>query len=192
MNSINIRLDNGRRYQIINTGRPYVDQEYSVGGIEVFNLLPDGSMGLVDHFRDYEAMFNFFKLAVKHSPIKNNVRKPTHVSVLTPKKRRVYVYMDEYDGPYLAMPERELYIEQYGNNLQHPDKGIKFAMLHVFSNRLFGMAIITSDSQGFHVAIEPYNTEPLKGPEATIFIQRYLSAETIAYLKGNVPFWEIP
>lgn len=192
MNRIKVRLENGRQYEIVNTHRPYVEQEYTVGGLELFRVSPDGHMPLVDHFINYEALFSFFKLAIKHSSLPYSPRKATHVGVLTPKKRRVYVYMDEYDGQFLAMPERELYIEQYGGNLKSPEKGIKFGMLHIFSKKLFGLAIITSDSQGVTVAKEPFNEESLKGAAAESFINRYLSPDTIAYLKGEVPFWEIP
>jgi hypothetical protein len=61
-------MANGRTYQVIDTGRPFVDGEYPSGGFVINVLLPSGEWSFIDNAPDETRVQNYLRAAARLPP----------------------------------------------------------------------------------------------------------------------------
>lgn len=62
-----VDLPNGKCFKIVDTGKPYVDGEYTSGGIAIYRKNPDGLFIWLDNSPDMECVQAFLRMASRCS-----------------------------------------------------------------------------------------------------------------------------
>ena len=58
-----VHFPNGTIYKIVNTGKPFVDGEYTSGEFAIYRKTPDGDFVWIDNSPDMECVSSFLKMA---------------------------------------------------------------------------------------------------------------------------------